>query len=118
MSVKIMSMIFDAHGLTTNQKFVLLSLADHGNDEGISIYPSIRKTSDRTGLNPRTIIRIQSELEELGLLSIDRGGGRKANQYKINISGIIELGQDGQRLGFTPPLTQCHPWGVTVSPHP
>ena len=114
MSVKIMSMVFDAVGLSSNQKIVLLSLADHGSDEGISIYPSIRKTSKRTGLSEREVRRTQQELVEIGLLEISEGGGRKTNHYKI-ILGNLKLLEEGNYNNVNPCLPDTP---VCESGHP
>ena len=100
MSITIMAMIFAAN-LEPIKKLVLLSLADHGSDEGLSIYPSIMTTSKRTGLSESTIRKTQSELEKSGILKkISTGGGRNTNHYKIDINKIAEV---------TPPTDGGHP---------
>ena len=61
MSVKLMSMVFDADipdlGTDKGKKvtastaaFVLLALADHANDEGDNVYPSITLLQNKTKL--------------------------------------------------------------------
>jgi hypothetical protein len=113
MSVKVMALVFAAK-LNSTEKLVLLSLADHGNDDGLSIYPSIKKTSLRTGLSESAVRKTQRKLEKIGVLMItEYGGGQsnKTNHYKINLEKIAEL---------TPvprtPLDDVHPTPVPRTP--
>jgi len=91
MSIKIMSLIFDANHelITSTQKLVLLALADHANDEGYSIYPSMQKTANRTALSARTVRKTIRELEQAGIINITRqGGGRITNEYRLIANAI------------------------------
>lgn len=105
MSVKIMSMVFEATGLTPNQKLVMLALADHGNEDGLSIYPAIPTTAKRTGLSAGEVRRTQKELSDKKLLTIEIGGGRSTNNYTINITNLLKLTPSHQIGVPAPPAT-------------
>ena len=86
MSVKIMSQVWELESVGATDKLVLLSLADHADDEGIC-YPSIRRLCERTGLKERATQNIIRRLVEAGFLSVQYNAGRRgANLYKIDTS--------------------------------
>ena len=58
MSIKIIASVFAMRGITASKKLVLVSLADHADDEGNSVYPSIDWTAQRTGLTSRGVRKI------------------------------------------------------------
>ncbi|MBN1535164.1 MAG: helix-turn-helix domain-containing protein [Anaerolineales bacterium] len=92
--------------LTSPEKFVLLSLADHGNDDGMSIYPSISLTASRTSLSERSVRRIQNTLEAKGFLTkSSTGGGHLTNTYQIDVAFIDQIltGQKPLPLTESPP---------------
>ena len=71
MSIKLMSVIWDRPDLDPYERLVLLSLADHANDEG-QCFPSISRLCQRTGMKERgvqTVIRRT-------VRSIETGQGR------------------------------------------
>jgi hypothetical protein len=107
MSITLMGKIFKLENvLTSSEKFVLLSLADHGNDDGLSIYPSISLTSKRTSLDERSVRRIQNNLSTKGfLLKTPGGGGRLTNNYQVNVPFIDQIlsGQAPLSLTICPP---------------
>ena len=54
--------------ISRTAKVILLRLADHGNDEGKSIFPGMESLADATDADERTVQRIMRDLEELGVL--------------------------------------------------
>ncbi len=68
MSIKLMSAVLAMVGVSCTKKMVLVSLADHANDEGRSIYPSVDTTADRAGLTARGVRKIVKELVRDGFL--------------------------------------------------
>jgi hypothetical protein len=70
MSIRLMSMVFEATGVTSTEKLILLALADHANDEGKHIYPSIETLCRKTSLSYRAIWACLKKMssDECGLL--------------------------------------------------
>jgi hypothetical protein len=105
MSVKLMSMVFDANipGITTGDakniqivsaataKFILIALADHANDLGESAYPSVRTLCRKTQVSTRTIQRALRGLEDLGIISSVGTSRLNTVSYSINLEKLREL---------------------------
>lgn len=71
MSVKLMSQVWEAD-LPPTQKLIMLSLADHANDDGWHVYPSVASICARTNLSERTVRGQLQDLQRVGLL-VDTG---------------------------------------------
>lgn len=83
MSIKVMSQVWEAEGLSPTHRLILLSLADHAGDDGIC-YPSIERLCKRTGLSERAIQGAVKALRDAGWLEIQVGGGRnRCNLYCV-----------------------------------
>ena len=92
MSIKVMSMVFDANGLTATQKLVMLSLSDHGAEDGSRIYPSVETTTEKTGLSERQVRRTLADLRKIGLISVVRKAGQhRATEYAISIKTLKSM---------------------------
>lgn len=89
MSVKIMQKVFQLSNLTATQKLVLLSLSDHARDDGTSVFPSNKRTAQRTALSTVTVSKTIASLEAMGYIEVFRTTGR-VNRYLINVSAIEE----------------------------
>lgn len=88
MSVKVMSMVWDSK-LPRDQKYILLCLADFGNDEGKSIYPAVGYIAWKTGYSDRRVQEILSDLRTRGIVGVDfEGSEYGTNEYTINLSKI------------------------------
>lgn len=86
MSVKLMSKAWEMD-IPTGQKFVLLALCDHANDDGLC-YPSQGKIASKCSLSPRAVVGHIKWLEDHGILEKSRrqkGGNRQSNIYEINL---------------------------------
>lgn len=66
MSIAISSRVWKTN-LPASQKLVALALADHANEKG-ECWPSIKKISDKCGLNERTVFRNLNLLEKGGVV--------------------------------------------------
>ncbi len=66
--------------LPHNEKFVLLALTDHADDDGKRVYPSVAYTAHKTGYGKRQIRRIMARLRARGLIEPVRHrlGGRNS----------------------------------------
>jgi hypothetical protein len=73
--------------LQHNEAFVLLALADHANDAGGQIFPSLRRIAWKTGYSKRAIQKIMEQLKARGILIQVRGPRRHhAPEYQIDFS--------------------------------
>lgn len=110
MSIRLMADVFECD-LPTNDRFVLLSLADYANDEGHHVYPSVATIVRKTGLSESTVHRSLTYLEEQGyLLLVRQGGGRQTNEWRINpdkVRGVSETPQGCH--GDTSGVSEGHP---------
>jgi DNA-binding MarR family transcriptional regulator len=94
MSVKAMALVWDLecpkdyNELTfkPNHKFVLIAYADHADHNGKSIYPAVSTIAKKTGYEERSIQRITSELESMGLLVEDGQGPKGTNRWYIPVN--------------------------------
>lgn len=65
-------------------KGVLLSLAWHANTEG-QAWPSRAVIAQEIGVDVRTVVTAIKHLEDVGLISVERGSGRLANRYLVHV---------------------------------
>lgn len=86
MSIRVMSLIWDSD-IASPEKMVLLALADYGNDDGVSIYPTIDTLATKCSKDRSTIMRILDRLEEHKYIEVERKH-RTHNQYCINLDKI------------------------------
>ena len=111
MSVQMLSAAWAQDGLTSNQKLVLLGLANWCNSESQTAWPSIPVLAERCSLTPRSVQRIIKQLRDLGLISVEQ----RSNTSSVYYFHLKE------RHDVTPdtvsPPTQCHPTPDTVSPN-
>ncbi len=85
MSIKIMSMVFDAQ-LKSNQKLVMLALADHANDMGGRVFPSIERVAHKVCLSKRQVQRIMNDLRKEGLIHMTHKASRhRPREYRIDL---------------------------------
>jgi hypothetical protein len=105
MSIKIMAAVFDAKipkvqvgknsVAEATMKAVLLAMADHANDEGKSIYPSVQRLCDMTGLEDRTVQRAQRALAQIGIIRQTGVSRYGTTEYQIIPSSLFSLRRRG-----------------------
>lgn len=120
MSVKIMSMVWERSDLDPYERLVMLSLADHADDDGYC-YPSISRIVARTGMKERGVQVVLRRLRDRGDITIEISAGRRgANLYKVSPTPA----PDAPRTGCTPapdappPRTGCTPTPAPDAPEP
>ena len=97
-----------AQAVTPTQKLVLLSLAEHANDQGGSCFPCGATLRGLTGLSERAIRKALRELEALDLIDCQHGRGKTSSRYRLHVSeghevpvtesrGAPDAGQRGTR---------------------
>ncbi len=86
MSIKLMGQVWDDVTVGGSELLVLLSLADHANDDGIC-WPSIPRLAMRARLSERQTQRVLHKLEELGHIEVlTKGDGRgHSTLYRVLI---------------------------------
>jgi len=87
MSVKVMGSVFDAD-LPRDEKYILLSYADHAAHDGTNIYPSIARMVWKTGYSERSVQSITRKLTEKGILIPDGHGPNWVNKWRIVFSEL------------------------------
>lgn len=91
--------------MTNTEKLVLLSIADHADQDG-RCWPSIRLIASKCQLSERGVYKIIARLEQNGYLKrLTSGGGRDSTRYQLTAREEL-------------PLTQCHPTPEHGSGHP
>jgi hypothetical protein len=103
-----MALVFDKLGLTAPQKAVLLALADHANEYGESIYPSVETLGRKTALGERTIRRSLGELRGFGIIREVRPASQhRPTEYAIDLPRL---------QAWVPEVPVRHPTPATPAP--
>lgn len=76
MSIRVMSAVFGSTTLAPTERLILLSLADHADDNG-RCYPSTSRLRQRTGLSERAVQSNLKKLAAQGYVTIVQNGGPK-----------------------------------------
>lgn len=69
MSIKVMSWVWE-QDFNHSEQAVMLALADHANDLGKRIFPSVKRVAWKTGYSERQVQRIIAGLREKGILVV------------------------------------------------
>ena len=88
MSVRLMGEVW---GLDVNHArlLILLALADHADDRGRNIYPSLSLVAWKTGYSKRRVRAIVSELREQGILiQVTPSRWHRATHYRLNLDPL------------------------------
>ena len=107
MSVKIMSAVWNMPDLDASERLVMLSLADHADDQG-RCYPSIRRLCERTSMSDRGVQKVLGRLIERGFLSVRPNAGQGgANLYLVATTpaGMVAPPNDVHPERRSPPRT-------------
>lgn len=96
--------------LPQEEKFVLLALADHADDEG-RCFPSVGRLAWKTGYSERQIQRVQALLTRRGLIEVP------PQTYGRGRTKVIHLRlEKGDELSPFTPDKGCHPRRERVTP--
>lgn len=80
-----------APGLSTVEKMVLITLADHVNEAG-ECWPSLTRLSDITGISRRSVVYAVNRLVELGMIQrINKGKGISTRYRLLLTSARVAL---------------------------
>lgn len=85
MSVTQMAMVWQLD-LSPNHKVVLLAYADHADDEGYNVYPSLGKIAWKTGYSRDQVRRITQHLVSKNLMQLEQKGVGRGNSDRYFLS--------------------------------
>lgn len=78
-----MAAVWDRTDLDSSERLVMLSLADHADDQG-RCYPSIRRLCERTSMSDRGVQKVLQRLSERGFIKVQPNAGQGgANLYRV-----------------------------------
>lgn len=104
MSVRMMALVWEAD-LPRDQKFILLAYADHANDDGYNVFPSVPRIAWKTGYSERQVQRITSNLVKVGILVQMGNSQLGTNLLRINVKRMPMRGKYiSQRRGRPPSI--------------
>lgn len=86
MSVLLMAQVWQLD-LGHPEQSVLLALADHADDDGRDVYPSLAYVAWKTGYSERQVRRVVGALRDSGVLElVQEASQHRANEYRIVIA--------------------------------
>lgn len=91
MSIQAIAAVWD-FPVTPQEKLVLLVMADHADERGGSVFPSVARIMQMSGLSERVVQRTTGGLIEVGLIEVVRAAqpGRPT-EYRILIEGVERM---------------------------
>lgn len=91
MSVKVMTAVFERYPVGGGEMILALALADHADDDGTRVFPSIDSLMVKTRQARRTVQYQLRRMEESGwliLVNSGNGGRNQHREYRINLDWI------------------------------
>jgi hypothetical protein len=102
MSLRALAWAWECPDLDASSKLVLLALADHANDDGLS-WPSLDRLVERTGRDRRTVQRSILKLERRELVRREPAAGTRSTRYRLPAQRWHDAAPSG---GTMPPLAE------------
>jgi hypothetical protein len=110
MSWEMQALVWKVAGLSSSEKYVLLSLADHADRKGRSIFPGAKRTAQKTGLSERTVRRAFAGLRRKKLITIAKKHTQHfPTEYMINITVVNELTSQTCQPDMSDTSQTCQP---------
>jgi hypothetical protein len=120
MAIEVMAMVFRARLGSPTRKAVALKLADHANEDGESIFPSVRRIAVESEISERTVIRTLNDLKAMKLLLLVEEGGKgpgSTNKYRMDLDMLRRLVPSKKADKMSPLEAKADaPKGDTVTP--
>ena len=140
MSIAIMSRIFALDFQTCSRKMLAVKLADHADDEGCGIWPSVERLARECNLSTRQVQRILADFVSEGFLVVITAGGkgkRSTTRYDFDLAKLPKsdvetdgaqapsnadseapnAGSDANSAPDSTPNSPVHSKGDTMSPY-
>lgn len=103
MSVEVMSMVFKRYPNGGGEMLLALALADHANDQGTGIYPSIASLAEKTRQSVRAVQYQLRAMEAAGwLILVNSGNGGRNQRREYRVSDLWLKGADFASLKPSP----------------
>jgi hypothetical protein len=106
MSAKLVGWALEQEGLELQEKFLLVVLADHFNDQEGAAWPSQERIARIMNVSDRQVRRIQVELINKGFLEVTKRHGQ-SNIYKMVVPDMDVL-VPRTRTSYTPDTAVLH----------
>lgn len=116
MSVEVMTMVFKRYPNGGGEMLLALALADHSNDQGTGIYPSIASLADKTRQSVRAVQYQLRGMEKSGWLELvnsGNGGRNQRREYRISPAWI-----KGAEIAPPKVAAAVHAKGADIAPRP
>jgi hypothetical protein len=115
MSIKQMTLVWE-RVLTHPQQAIMLALADHANEDGAHVFPSLGLVAWKTGYSLRHVKRTMESLRRMGALVVVAQARRgRPIEYRIRIKAAPEKPSFSKAKGDTT-TPQSHRSAVTSAP--
>lgn len=91
MSIAVMSKIFPLNFGTCTRKMLAVRLADHCDDDGCGIWPSVNRLARECNMNERTVQRTLKDFVDEGILVVVKQGGKgrfSPTRYDFNLDRL------------------------------
>lgn len=88
-SVKAVSWVFEQSKTKGLDRFVLLAIATHANEDGVA-WPSLDTLQRLTGISRPTLLRAIKRLEEANGIVVDRGGSGPGDTNRYMFTELLE----------------------------
>ena len=125
MSVQAITSALAMTGISSNEKYLLIVLANYADAE-FRCWPSIKRLCDDTGMSERTVQRCFKALVEAGIIRRSerkrQDGSRTSDLLTLVFEGGVKLAprgakrDTGGRQSDAKAPSDWHPGGVTVAP--
>lgn len=119
MSIRLMSEVFARYPNGGGEMLLALALADHADDGGNNIFPSIKALAEKTRQSERTVQYQLRRMEESGWLmrvGYGNGGRSQTTEYRISplwVKGAdiapLQKGANDDKKGATDDTKGCNP---------
>ena len=114
MSIKVMTYVWDGFPGGGSELLAMLALADWCNDQGGSLYPSMRAVAEKIRIGEKQARRIIHSFEAAGYLAVVGncygGAPGTTKQFKLNVAKLKLL---AEQKALTPPAGVTPPLDVT-----
>lgn len=124
MSVEVMSQVFKRYPNGGGEMLLALALADHADDLGCNVFPSVQRLAEKTRQSLRTVQYQLRKMEAEGWLVLVSSGGKGAGdtrEYQINsdwLSGVdfsdLPKAEKQNKGANFAPLEGCNPEQIRV----
>ena len=129
MSIKVMTAVWDRFPASGSDLLAMLALADWCDDNGGSLYPSMRAVAEKIRLSEKQARRIVQGFVNAGYLSVvgnaTGGAPGTTKQFRLDVKKLVDLPLIGDhKTAETPPASVTPPTSVTPpmlggdGPHP